>query len=96
MHKDTSHIIPVNVVHGLQKQIRCKHHEKKKKKSRAMLNSIYLTLKTFKGFPSGISGKEHVCQSRRHKRLGFEPWVGKIPWRKAWQPTPVFLPGESP
>ena len=27
---------------------------------------------------------------------GFNPWVGKIPWRRAWQPTPVFLPGESP
>ena len=26
---------------------------------------------------------------------GFHPWVGKIPWRRAWQPTPVFLPGES-
>ena len=25
----------------------------------------------------------------------FNPWVGKIPWRRAWQPTPVFLPGES-
>ena len=30
------------------------------------------------------------------RRPGFDPWVGKIPWRKAWQPTPVFLPGESP
>ena len=29
------------------------------------------------------------------KRLGFDPWVRKIPWRRAWQPTPVFLPGES-
>ena len=29
-------------------------------------------------------------------RLGFELWVGKILWRRAWQPTPVFLPGESP
>ena len=28
------------------------------------------------------------------KRLGFDPWVRKIPWR-TWQPTPVFLPGES-
>jgi len=28
-------------------------------------------------------------------RLGFDPWVGKTPWRRAWQPTPVFLPGES-
>ena len=26
---------------------------------------------------------------------GFDPWVGKVPWRRAWQPTPVFLPGES-
>jgi len=29
-------------------------------------------------------------------RPGFDPWVGKIPWRRAWQLTPVFLPGESP
>ena len=31
------------------------------------------------GFPSGASGKEPTCQCRRHKRRGFEPWVGKIP-----------------
>ena len=30
------------------------------------------------------------------QRPGFDTWVGKIPWRRAWQPTPVFLPGESP
>ena len=29
------------------------------------------------------------------KRCGFDPWVGKIPWRRAWQPSPVFWPGES-
>ena len=29
------------------------------------------------------------------KRPGFDPWVRKIPWRRAWKPTPVFLPGES-
>ena len=28
-------------------------------------------------------------------RPGFDPWIGKIPWRREWQPTPVFLPGES-
>ena len=39
--------------------------------------------------------KEPACQHRRHKRWGFDPWVGKIPWRRAWQPTPVFLPKES-
>ena len=47
------------------------------------------------GFPGGLSGKEPTCQCRRHKRPGFDPWVGKIPWRRAWQPTPVFVPGES-
>ena len=31
----------------------------------------------------------------RLKRYWFDPWVGRIPWRRAWQPTPVFLPGES-
>ena len=44
------------------------------------------------GFPGGTSGKESICQWRRH---GFNSWVGKIPWRRAWQPTPVFLSGES-
>ena len=38
------------------------------------------------------SGKESACQCRRHR---FRPWVRKILWRRAWQPTPVFLPGES-
>ena len=43
----------------------------------------------------GASGKEPTCKCRRHKTHGFSPWVGKIPQRRAWQPTPVFLPGES-
>ena len=43
-----------------------------------------------------LSGKESTCQCRRHKRCGSDPWVGKIPWRRAWQPAPAFLPGESP
>ena len=47
------------------------------------------------GFPGSASGKEHACQCRRHKKHGFDPWVRKIPWRRAWQPTAVFLPGES-
>ena len=45
--------------------------------------------------PSWLSGKGPVCQHRRHKRRRFSPWVGKVPWRSAWQPTPVFWPGES-
>ena len=43
----------------------------------------------------GAGGKEPTCQCRRPKRRGFDPWAGKIPWRRKWQPTPVFLPGES-
>ena len=42
--------------------------------------------------PGGTSGIEPTRQSRK---LSFDPWVGKIPWRGKWQPTPVFLPGES-
>ena len=48
-----------------------------------------------KGFPGSASGKEPTCQCRRLKRCGFDPWVGKIPQRRAEQPTPVFLCGES-
>ena len=47
------------------------------------------------GFPGGTSGKEPACQCRTHMRHRFNTWVGKILWRKVWQPTPVFLPGES-
>ena len=46
------------------------------------------------GFPGVTSGKESTCQCRRCKRRGMDPWVGKIPWSKKWQPIPVFLPGK--
>ena len=45
--------------------------------------------------PRWCSSRETVCQCRRCKRRGFQLWVGKIPWRREWQPTPVFLPGKS-
>ena len=48
-----------------------------------------------RSFPGGASGKEPTCLRRSGKRHRFDPWVGKIPWRKGWQPTPVFVPGES-
>ena len=44
------------------------------------------------GFPGGTVGKESSCQCRRHKRHGFDPWIRKIPWRRKWQSTLVFLP----
>ena len=43
----------------------------------------------------GWSSKEYTCQCRGRKRWGFDPWVGKIPWRRKWQPAPVFLLGKS-
>ena len=42
----------------------------------------------------GTSGKESACQCRRHGRHRFDPWVGKIPWRRKWQPILVFLLGK--
>ena len=42
------------------------------------------------GLPRWCRGKEPACQCMRHKRSGFDPWVGKIPWKRTWQPTLVF------
>ena len=58
-----------------------------------MLNWTWWRLQfLFKGLPWWLQGKESVCQC---KRCGFDPWVKKIPWRRKWQPTPVFFPGKS-
>ena len=50
------------------------------------------------GLPRCLSARESPCRSRRSRtcrRSGFHPCVRNIPWRRKWQPTPVFLPGES-
>ena len=44
---------------------------------------------------ASLGGKESNCQYRRCKRCGFDPWVGKTPWSRKWQTTPVFLHGKS-
>ena len=49
----------------------------------------------FSGFPGGACDKESACQCRRCKRRGFDPWVGKIPWRREWQHAPLFSSGKS-
>ena len=59
---------------------------------------LFVLLCMFKnalGLPGGTCGKDLTCQCRRWKTHGCSPWVGKIPWRQGWQPTPGFLPGES-
>ena len=42
-----------------------------------------------------LSGKESACNAGPTRRSRFEPWVKRIPWRRAWLPTPVFLPEKS-
>ena len=49
---------------------------------------IYVYICMYMGLPRWLSGKESAWQ---YRRLMFDPWVGKIPWRRKWQPTPVFL-----
>ena len=65
-------------------------------KSRTQL-SDWTELKWYRNrdFPGSASGKEPTCWCRRPKRRWFYPWVRKIPWGRAWQPIPVFLPGET-
>ena len=47
----------------------------------------------WKGLPKVALGVKNLPAIQETRRR-FDPWVGKIPWRRAWQPTPVFLPGE--
>ena len=48
----------------------------------------------FLWLPSWLSSEETSCQCRRGRRHRFDSWVRKIPWRRNWEPTPVFLPGK--
>ena len=56
---------------------------------------LFKCLKNILGLYPGSADKEPACQCRRHKRYRFNPLVGKIPWRRKWQPTPVLLPRKS-
>ena len=55
------------------------------------LRYLIIAAQTNCWFPWWLSGKEFACQC---KVLEFDPWVGKIPWKRKWEPTPVFLPGK--
>ena len=48
-----------------------------------------------KGRPRCLNGERIHLPVQEMKAMMVDPWVGKIPWRRKWQPTPVFLPGES-
>ena len=58
-------------------------------------NGIMPFAATQADLPGGASGNGLTYQCKRWKRCRFDPWVRKITWRRKWQPTPVFLPGES-
>ena len=47
------------------------------------------------GLPWWLRGKESTCNAGAAGAVGSIPGLGRLPWRRAWQPTPVFLPGES-
>ena len=53
-------------------------------------------MQVYLGLPGGISGKEPAANAGEERDARFNPWVEKFPWRRKWQPTPVFLPGKSP
>ena len=62
-------------------------------KSRTRLRN-WTEMKLWKGLPWWLSGWRIFLQCSKHKRCWFDPWFRKIPWRRKWQPTPVFLPGK--
>ena len=65
-------------------------------KSTVTYSCIGMQYATIRGCPDGTSCKEPAYQWGRLERQGLDPWVGKIPWERKWQPTPVFLPGAFP
>ena len=100
--KESQHSDPVRFIIENSREVH-REHTNAPYKMPSLIRSFYLF-----GFPQdlsagglsgdfsdGASGKEPTCQFRRHKRLGFNPWVEKIPRRKAWQSPPVFPTGES-
>ena len=57
-------------------------------------SSDFTRVKCKFSFLVGANGKESACQCRRCKRHEFDLWVEKVPWRRKWQPSSVFLPGK--
>ena len=62
------------------------------RKESGMTELLTFTSIIIVGLPRWLSGKESTCQCRKH---GFDPWVGKIPWRRKWQSTLVIVSGDS-
>ena len=85
-HNHSKFIIYIMVYYmGLEKCVMTYIHHK------VSYRVFLLLLKSSQSFPGGSAGKEGHLQC---KRPGFDPWVGKIPWRREWLPTAGFWPGE--
>ena len=80
-------VIHVSLSYGCMESFRIRTHTGLSKPSRPIKVSLH-----FQGLPWWLDSTESACQCKRH---GFSLWVRKIPWRRKWQPTPVFLPGKS-
>ena len=77
----------------------CSHRDMRRTVGAAELDfwgaeSLSASMGNHMGFLTWLSGKESVCRCRRQRRLVFNLWVRKVPWRRKWQPTAVFLPGK--
>ena len=93
-----------NVLHALKCSQKKKREGKKEKTGTLVAQRIFsfnspstdsmLVIDYILQLPRWHNHKESACQCRRCKRHGFDPWVGKIPWSRKWQPTLVFLPGK--
>ena len=66
---------------------------KKKKQKMKIVLSICFAMNSYRGKVVLAAKNQPAC--RRPKRCRFDPWVGKMPRRRKWQPTPIFLPGKS-
>jgi len=75
---------------------RCLYTLDKLIKSTAVISKVNLPhSRKYLGLPRWLSSKESACDAGDIMRYRFDPCVGKVPWRRAWRPTQVFLPGES-
>ena len=86
---EASYLLILDLTQYMQES---EHHHSASKDTKGM----YLpNVMEWLGFPGGTRSKEPACQWRRRERCRFDPWSGRIPWRRAQQPTAVFSPGES-
>ena len=61
----------------------------------SVVNSAVLNIEVLIPFQTVFFSRYMLRSRLQCERPGFDPWVGKLPWRRAWQPTPVFLPGKT-